>query len=169
MAIKMSEKLQKVVKELGLKEENILYMNIQRPFLERILSEEKKVEFRDLSEYWLKKLNNYDKKTLACIGAKPIKYILFQNGMNAESAPRALVESKNVIEKWSKDDKGNPAEVITRDRREDRDSFRYTIEEGKAKYPRVFQEAEFEDFDINDEDEEFLALELGKIVYREHI
>lgn len=165
----MSEKLQKVVTELGLKKENILYMNIQRPFLERILSEEKKVEFRDLSEYWLKKVNNYDKKTLDCIGAKPIKYILFQNGMSNIDAPRVLVELKNVIEKWAKDNKGNPVEIITRDRREDRDSFRYTIEESRVKYSHIFKEAEFEGFDINDEDDEFLALELGKIVYREHI
>lgn len=163
----MSEKLQAVVKELGLKEENILYMNIQRPFLERILSEEKKVEFRDLSEYWLKKFNNYDKKTLDFVSAKPIKYVLFQNGMNAETAPRALVELINPVQKWSKDDKGNPAEIINNTLSVE--TRKMSIEEGKEKYPHIFQEAEFEGYDIDDEDEEFLALELGKIVYREHI
>ena len=163
----MSEKLQKVVAELGLKEENILYMNIQRPFLERILSEEKKVEFRDLSEYWLKKLNKYDKEG-QWVDRKPIKYILFQNGMKNEGSPRVLIELKNTVEKWQKEAQ-DPPEITSRDKREDRDSYRYTIAEGKAKYPHIFKEAEYEGFDINDDEEEFLALELGKIVYREHI
>lgn len=169
MAIKMSPKLQEVVTKLGLKEENILYMNIQRPFLERILSEDKKVEFRDLSEYWLKKLNNYNKKNWSFESPKPVKYILFQNGMKNEGSPRVLVELKGVLEKYAKDDNGNPAEVITRDKREDSDSYRYTIEEGKLKYPQIFEEAEFEGFDTNDLEEEFLAFELGKIVYKEHV
>lgn len=165
MAIKMSEKLQAVVKELGLKEENILYMNIQRPFLERILSEEKKVEFRDLSEYWLKKLNNYNKDK-SYKNRKPIKYILFQNGMKNEGSPRVLVEYVRQIEKWGKTDK-EPAEVINGTL--ENDKSRMNVKEAKEKYPRVFQEAEYEGYDINDDEEEFLALELGKIVYREHI
>ncbi len=162
MAIKMSEKLQAVVKELGLKEENILYMNIQRPFLERILSEEKKVEFRDLSEYWLKKLNNYN-KDLSAKSVKPIKYILFQNGMKAEGAPRALVELKGQFHKYEAF-KDEPREFINPSLEAGKRSF--TIGKAKVEYPHIFKEAEYEGFEENDE---WLALELGKIVYREHI
>lgn len=165
MAIKMSEKLLVVVEKLGIKEENILYMNIQRPFLERILSEEKKVEFRDLSEYWLKKLNNYNKDK-SYKSRKPIKYILFQNGMKSEGAPRVLVEYIRQVEKWGKD-ANNPAEIISNCTNDEK--YRMTIKEGKEKYSNVFIEAEREGFDVKDDNEEFLALELGKIIYREHI
>ncbi|WP_303077532.1 hypothetical protein [Capnocytophaga sp.] len=163
----MSQKLQEVVTKLGLKQENILYMNIQRPFLERIISEDKKVEFRDVSVYWSKKLNNYDKKTQAFVSSKPIKYILFQNGMKNVGSPRVLIELKDVVEKWASDEEGKPVNIfVVREKRTDKDSYRYSIEEAKEKYARVIEEATFEGFG---DDDEFIALELGKIVYREHI
>ncbi|MFJ1411707.1 hypothetical protein [Capnocytophaga canimorsus] len=164
MAIKMSPKLQEVVTKLGIKQENILYINVLRPFFERILSEEKKVEFRDLSEWWLKKINNYDKKTLAFVSPKPVKYILFQNGMSNAEAPRLLIELVNPVQKWAKDGKGNPAEVINNNL--PNETRKMTISEGKVKYPQIFKEAEYEGFK---KDDEWLAFELGKIVYKEHV
>lgn len=40
--IQYSNEMQKVVDKLGLREENVLYLNITKPHLDRILSGEKK-------------------------------------------------------------------------------------------------------------------------------
>ena len=75
--IQYSPEMKKVIDELGLKDENIMYVNIIREPLERILSGEKTVEFRELSDFWLKKVANFNSKS-EYINDKPITHILFQ-------------------------------------------------------------------------------------------
>jgi len=60
--IQYTPEMKKVIDELGLKDENIMYINIIREPLERILSGEKTVEFRELSDFWLKKVANFNSK-----------------------------------------------------------------------------------------------------------
>lgn len=138
-AIQYSNEMQKVVDKLGLKEENVLYLNITKPHLDRILSGEKKVEFRELSDYYLKKVAFFNSKK-EYIGDKPITHILFQNGMT-NPPKRALVEMKQNIDKYEKVQ--NPEDPTTQ---------------------FVLKEAEKEGFEINDE---YLAFILGDVVFRE--
>ena len=114
--IQYSPEMKKVIDELGLKDENIMYVNIIREPLERILSGEKTVEFRELSDFWLKKVPN---------------------------AKRALVEMKYNIDKEEKIE--NP-------------------DSPKTQY--ILREAEKEGFAPDDT---YLAIALGKVIFRENI
>jgi hypothetical protein len=88
--IKKSEMLQAVCDEHQIKEENILFLTIKKAHFDRIKEGTKKVEFRDMSDYYLGKLSNYDSRN-KCIGDKPLTHILFQAGYSAAS-PRMLIE-----------------------------------------------------------------------------
>lgn len=141
--IQYSPEMKKVIDELGLKDENIMYVNIIREPLERILSGEKTVEFRDLIDYWLNKVAVFNRKG-EHIDDKPIKYILFQNGMDPfPHSKRALVKFKDYLVKYEKVE--NPNSPTTK----------YVLEEAKK-----------EGFAPGDT---YLALMLGEVVFRENI
>lgn len=141
--IQYSPEMKKVIDELGLKDENIMYVNIIREPLERILRGEKTVEFRDLSDFWLKKVANFNSKG-EYVSDKPITHILFQNGMDKPPhAKRALVEMKYNIDKEEKIE--NP-------------------DSPKTQY--ILKEAEKEGFAPDDT---YLAIALGKVIFRENI
>lgn len=141
--IQYSPEMKKVIDELGLKDENIMYVNIIREPLERILSGEKTVEFRELSDFWLKKVANFNSKG-EYINDKPITHILFQNGMDKPPlAKRALVEMKYNIDK--EEEIENP-------------------DSPKTQY--ILREAEKEGFAPDDT---YLAIVLGKVIFRENI
>lgn len=141
--IQYSPEMKKIIDELGLKDENIMYVNIIREPLERILRGEKTVEFRDLSNFWLKKVAVINSKN-EHVDDKPIKYILFQNGMDKlPNAKRVLVKFKDYRAKYEKVE--NPNDPITK---------------------IVLKEAQKEGFK---KDDTYLALLLGDVVFRENI
>lgn len=90
-----SKELQEKIDELGLVKENILYMTIANEFLHAIRIGEKNVEYRDLTDFYLKKLFKRDKSGNYS-EMKPIKYLLLQGGYSATS-PRMLVELKGWV------------------------------------------------------------------------
>ncbi len=100
-----STKLQHKIEELGLQKENILYLTIRNVFLHEIRKGEKDVEYRDLTEYYLKKLFVIDKSGNYS-ATKPITHLLLQGGYNADS-PRILIECKG----WVIDGKNYPADA----------------------------------------------------------
>ncbi|SHI86691.1 hypothetical protein SAMN05443429_105158 [Cruoricaptor ignavus] len=155
-----SENLKKKIDELNLSKENILYLPIARVHLRRIVDGSKTVEFRDLTDYYLKKINNY--KNLQYDSTKPITHILFQGGYNADS-PRVLAELKYTGAKFNAN-KDLPDEFIIYSK--GREVIAMSLEEGEANYPNIFREAEIEGFENGDE---YLALQLGRVVYTEGI
>lgn len=154
-----SAKLQKKIDQLAIQKENVLYLPIAMEHLNRIRNKSKTVEFRTLSDFYLRKINKYDKQH-QFVAAKPLKYVLFQGGYNADS-PRLLVELKDPVEKYNAYE-NLPAEIINSKLQDGKRVM--TIEEGKKKYPNIFKEAMVEGFM---EDDEFLALQLGDIVFEE--
>lgn len=99
-----SSEMQATVDSLGIKDENVLYLPIARVHLDRIRSKEKRVEFRDATWFYLKKLCKFDKND-NFVEEKPITHILFQAGYNAQS-PRLLVSIKD----WFVKEAGSKAE-----------------------------------------------------------
>lgn len=154
-----SENLKKKIDELNLSKENILYLPIARVHLRRIVDGSKTVEFRDLTDYYLKKINNY--KNLKYDSTKPITHILFQGGYNPDS-PRVLAELKYTGAKFNAEH-GLPANltIYSANAKEV-----MSPEEGEANYPNIFREAEIEGYENGDE---YLALQLGRVVYTEGI
>jgi len=119
----------------GIKRENVLFLNIYRANLKRIADGSKKVEFRDLTDYYLRKLQFVDKKNQA-IGLKPIHYIVFKGGYTADS-PMMLVK----LVDWYSIEKG----------------YNSNTEEGKF----IREEAKKEGFT---DDDEYIGLILGEIL-----
>jgi len=74
----------------GIKRENVLFLTIYRAILKRIADGTKKVEFRDLTDYYLRKLQYVDKKNQPT-GLKPLKYILFKGGYT-NTSPMMLIQ-----------------------------------------------------------------------------
>lgn len=141
--IQYTPEMKKVIDQLGLKDENIMYINIIREPLERILSGEKTVEFRDLIDFWLNKVAIFNHKG-EHIDDRPIKYVLFQNGMDPfPYSKRALVKFKDYLVKYEKVE--NPTAPL-------------------SKY--VLKEAKKEGFAPDDT---YLAIMLGEVVFRENI
>ena len=120
--------------EHGIDVKGVVYLTIAREPLERIVSGKKTVEFRDLSDYYLKKFFKVEGD--AVVGVKPFTHVLFQGGYSATS-PRALVEFNGVGTK-----EAEQKSALTE----------------RGKY--VYVEAEKEGFT---EDDEWLGIELGKV------
>lgn len=129
-----SDLMQAYMAENGIDAKSVVYLTIAREPLERIVSGDKTVEFRDLSDHYIKKFFKVEGD--AVVGVKPFTHVLFQAGYSATS-PRALVE---FIGAGTKE-----AEQKTP-----------LTERGK----NVYAEAEREGFT---EDDEWLGIELGKV------
>lgn len=129
-----SDRMKAYMAENGIDAKSVVYLTIAREPLGRIVSGDKTVEFRDLSDHYLKKLFNIEGD--AVVDVKPFTHILFQAGYSATS-PRALVEFAGAGTKEA--DQKSPL-----------------TERGK----RVYAEAEREGFT---EDDEWLGIELGKV------
>lgn len=126
------------LEENGIKKENLLYLPIAEPFFSNILNGTKKVEFRALTDFYMRKMIKTDSEGND-LGDKPIKYVDFRNGY-AKNAKRAIVELKD----WG----CRYADVPTEDR-------------VKKFEPFVYEEIEREGF--TDEDE-FMMFILGDVV-----
>ena len=129
-----SVKMQAYMAENGIDAKKVVYLTIAHDPLERILSGAKTVEFRDLSDHYIKKF--FVVEGDAVVGAKPFTHVLFQAGYSATS-PRALVEFAGAGTKEA--EQKSPL-----------------TERGKHAYA----EAEREGFT---EDDEWLGIELGKV------
>ncbi len=129
-----SDLMQAYMAENGIDAKGVVYLTIAREPLERIISGDKTVEFRSLSDHYLKKLFKIEGD--AVVDVKPFTHVLFQAGYSATS-PRALVEFAGAGTKEA--DQKSPL-----------------TERGK----RVYAEAEREGFT---EDDEWLGIELGKV------
>ena len=129
-----SERMQAYMAENGIDAKGVVYLTIAREPLERIISGGKTVEFRDLSDHYIKKFFKVEGD--AVVGLKPFTHVLFQAGYSATS-PRALVEFNGAGTK--------EAEQKTP-----------LTERGK----KVYAEAEREGFSVDDE---WLGIELGKV------
>ncbi len=93
-----SIELQQVINSLELKKENILYLTIKNVYLDEMRAGTKNVEYRDISDFYLKQLYKTDKDGNYAT-PKPLTHILLQGGYNADS-PRILIELKGwVIDK----------------------------------------------------------------------
>lgn len=86
---KYSEEMKAYMDAHHIRPKQVLYLTIQRVHLERIIRGEKTVEFRDASDYYVKKF--YEIENNEATALKPYTHILFQAGYSATS-PRALVQ-----------------------------------------------------------------------------
>ncbi len=129
-----SDLMQAYMAENGINAKSVVYLTIAREPLERIVSGDKTVEFRDLSDHYLKKLFKVEGD--AVVDVKPFTHVLFQAGYSATS-PRALVEFQDAGAK----EESQKAPVSPM---------------GK----RMFAEAEVEGFTVDDE---WVAIALGKV------
>jgi len=84
------EKLQEIIEKNGIKKENILFLRIAGVHLKRIADGSKVVEFRELKDYYLSRLQVKDKNG-DFVKLKPLTHILFQGGYNPDS-PYMLIE-----------------------------------------------------------------------------
>ena len=129
-----SDRMKAYMAENGIDAKGVVYLTIAREPLERIISGDKTVEFRSLSDHYLKKLFMVEGDTV--VGVKPFTHVLFQAGYSATS-PRALVEFQDAGAK----EESQKAPVSPM---------------GK----RMFAEAEVEGFTVDDE---WVAIALGKV------
>nr|DAR58044.1 MAG TPA: hypothetical protein [Caudoviricetes sp.] len=129
-----SDLMQAYMAENGMDAKAVVYLTIAREPLERIVSGDKTVEFRDLSDHYIKKFFKVEGD--AVVGVKPFTHVLFQAGYSATS-PRALVEFQDAGAK----EESQKAPVSPM---------------GK----RMFAEAEVEGFTVDDE---WVAIALGKV------
>lgn len=88
-----TKELKTIIDTLSLKKENILYLTIAQFFLQEIRSGEKNVEYRNLTDFYLRKLFVYEGGEYTRL--KPITHLLLQGGYSLNS-PRILVEMKGV-------------------------------------------------------------------------
>ena len=87
--------LQEKITQLGLQKENILYLTIQNVYLHDIRTGQKNVEYRDLTDFCLKKIFEKDSER-NFKNPKPITHLLLQGGYSATS-PRMLIECKGWV------------------------------------------------------------------------
>lgn len=132
----LPQELKTIIEEKGIKHENILFLRIAVRHLKRIADGSKNVEFRDLTDYYLSRLQ-YVNKDNEATGLKPKTHILFQGGYNANS-PYMLIEMTDWYSKEA--------------------NVKSTTPEGD----KLRREAEKEGF--TDEDE-YIGLFLGKILF----
>ena len=77
----------------GIKPEAVRYLTIQRVHLDRIVRGEKTVEFRDATDFYIKKFCEIEDGE--AVSLKPHTHILFQAGYSPTS-PRALVQFQDI-------------------------------------------------------------------------
>lgn len=137
--MKLSVELQKKFDDLGITKKNVLYLPIAREPLDRIRNKTKIIEFRELSDFYLKKMGVV--KDNVYIEDKPLKYVLFQNGYGL-GRPRMLIELKE----WAMKEKEleNPNDPKTK---------------------LSLREAEKEGYEPDDE---YIGIFLGEIVHEEN-
>ena len=87
--------LQEKITQLGLQKENILYLTIKNVYLHDIRTGQKNVEYRDLTDFYLKKIFEKDSER-HFKNPKPITHLLLQGGYSATS-PRMLIECKGWV------------------------------------------------------------------------
>lgn len=81
------------LEKYGLTKENVLYLPIKRIHFDRILKGTKRLEFRELSDHYYKRLFFLNKDG-SIKGDKPLKVILFSAGYSKD-VPRMLIELKD--------------------------------------------------------------------------
>ena len=129
-----SDRMQAYMAKNGIDAKGVVYLTIAREPLERIISGDKTVEFRSLSDHYLKKLFMVEGD--AVVSVKPFTHVLFQAGYSSTS-PRALVEFQDAGAK----EESQKAPV-------------------SPMGERMFAEAEVEGFTVDDE---WVAIALGKV------
>ncbi len=95
--------LQRVVDQLKLKKENILYLTIKNIYLDDMREVLKNVEYRENTVFFRRKLFVKGKDGKPSQEMKPLKCILFQGGYEPDS-PRVLISLKG----WTVDRKKFP-------------------------------------------------------------
>lgn len=130
--------MQAYMAENGINAKSVVYLTIAREPLERIISGNKTVEFRDFSDFYVKKL--FVVSDGEVVDAKPFTHILFQAGYSANS-PRALVEIADIKVKLPEDTA--PQSAV-----------------GKAMYA----EAEVEGFE---QDDAWIGISIGAVLFTE--
>lgn len=133
-----SERMQAYMAKNGIDAKSVVYLTIAREPLERIISGDKTVEFRDFSDFYVKKL--FVVSDGEVVDAKPFTHILFQAGYSANS-PRALVEIADIKVKLPEDTA--PQSAV-----------------GKAMYA----EAEVEGFE---QDDAWIGISIGAVLFTE--
>lgn len=133
-----SDRMKAYMAENGIDAKGVVYLTIAREPLERIISGDKTVEFRDFSDFYVKKL--FVVSDGEVVDAKPFTHILFQAGYSA-TAPRALVEISSIRIK-TPDDSEPQSEV------------------GKTMYA----EAEAEGFE---QDDAWIGISIGALLFTE--
>lgn len=133
-----SERMQAYMAENGINAKSVVYLTIAREPLERIVSGDKTVEFRDFSDFYVKKL--FVVSDGEVVDAKPFTHVLFQAGYSANS-PRALVEIADIKVKLPEDTA--PQSAV-----------------GKAMYA----ESEVEGFEIDDA---WIGISIGAVLFTE--
>lgn len=86
---KYSEAMKAYMDANNINPKNVLYLPIAQVHLRRIASGEKIVEFREDSDFYLKKFYNVANNEITTL--KPITHMLFQGGYSPTS-PRVLVQ-----------------------------------------------------------------------------
>lgn len=135
---KYSESMQSYMDANNIDPKRVCYLTIAKVHLDRIVRGEKKIEFRDLSDHYLKKFFEISGDEVT--GVKPFTHVLFQVGYSAD-APRALVEFNGAGTKEA--EQKSPL-----------------TERGK----RAYAEAEAEGFTLDDE---WIGIELGQVCISE--
>lgn len=93
--MKFSKELQAKIDELGIREEEILFLTIANAWLHDIRIGEKHVEYRTFNEHYLNMLFKRDKQGNYA-EMKPKRFVLFQGGRSSNS-PRMLIELKGWV------------------------------------------------------------------------
>ena len=99
--------LENIIRKLGLKKDDYLFLTIKTVYLYHMKSGEKTVEYREPSEFVFSRLySEYATKKFS--EPKDISHILFQAGYNPDS-PRMLIELKG----WVYDNEKYPENIDT--------------------------------------------------------
>jgi hypothetical protein len=87
----MSRKIKIIRGDFEMKTERILYLTLKKKWFDKIKNEEKKVEYREIKPYWIKRLTY---GLIAFYSPKEFDFIIFSNGYSKDS-PKLKVECPN--------------------------------------------------------------------------
>ncbi len=73
----------------------VLHLTLKKKWFDMILSGEKKEEYRDYSDYWLKRLSNFFDEDVLIAKFKHFDIIRFRNGYAAD-APAFDIECRRI-------------------------------------------------------------------------
>lgn len=138
MAVQFSPTMQAYMAEHNIHPSQVCYLTICKAVLDRILSGDKKVEFREYNEHYVKRFFVVKDKEITDL--KPYTHLLLQAGYSS-SSPRALIKVSDIRVKLPEDTA--PQSAI-----------------GKAMYA----EAKTEGFGLDDA---WIGIALGSVVYSE--